>query len=55
MKTFKNILFMIMNILTIPLALILTCGIIWYSLPSIQSTIIGEKVLTIFTPQAIFW
>lgn len=55
MKTFKNILFMIMNILTIPLASILTCGIIWYSLPSIQSTIIGEKISSIFTPQAIFW
>ena len=55
MKTFRAILLMLANILMLPLAIMLTTGIIWYSLPAIQVSVIGNWLLSFLTPTAIFW
>lgn len=55
MKTFRAILLMLTNILILPLAIVLTAGIVWYSLPAIQVSVIGNWLLSFLTPTAIFW
>lgn len=55
MKTFRSILLMLANILILPLAIALTAGIVWYSLPAIQVSVIGNWLLSFLTPTAIFW
>lgn len=55
MKTLRAILLMLANILMLPLAILLTTGIIWYSLPAIQVSVIGNWLLGFLTPTAIFW
>ena len=55
MKTFRSILLMLANILILPLAIALTVGIVWYSLPAIQVSVIGNWLLSFLTPTAIFW
>ena len=55
MKTFRSILLMLANILILPLAILLTTGIVWYSLPAIQVSVIGNWLLRFLTPTAIFW
>lgn len=55
MKIFKAISLTFLNILSIPLGIILTTGIIWYVLPLLQTTIIGIKILSIFANSTIFW
>ena len=41
MKVFKMILLILSNILTIPLAAVMTCGAIWYTLPNLALTKLG--------------
>lgn len=55
MKTLRAILLMLANILILPLAIMLTTGIVWYSLPAIQVSVIGNWLLSFLTPTAIFW
>ena len=55
MKVFRSILLMLANILILPLAIALTAGIVWYSLPAIQVSVIGNWLLSFLTPTAIFW
>ena len=55
MKTFRAILLMLANILILPLAILLTTGIVWYSLPAIQVSVMGNWLLHFLTPTAIFW
>lgn len=55
MKTLRAILLMLANILMLPLAIMLTTGIVWYSLPAIQVSVIGNWLLSFLTPTAIFW
>lgn len=55
MKVFRAILLMLANILILPLAIALTTGIVWYSLPAIQVSVIGNWLLSFLTPTAIFW
>lgn len=55
MKVFKNILFMILNILNIPIAALTTVGVIYYSLPMFKTTVIGKWLLSFISPTAIFW
>ena len=55
MKTFRAILLMLANILMLPLAIMLTTGIVWYSLPAIQVSVMGNWLLSFLTPTAIFW
>ena len=42
MKVFRSILLMLANILILPLAIALTTGIVWYSLPALQVSVIGN-------------
>ena len=55
MKVFRSILLMLANILILPLAIALTTGIVWYSLPALQISVIGNWLLSFLTPTAIFW
>ena len=55
MKVFRLILLMLANILILPLAILLTAGIVWYSLPALQVSVIGNWLLSFLTPTAIFW
>lgn len=55
MKVFRSILLMLANILILPLAIALTAGIVWYSLPALQVSVIGNWLLSFLTPTAIFW
>ena len=55
MKVFRSILLMLANILILPLAIALTTGIVWYSLPALQVSVIGNWLLSFLTPTAIFW
>ena len=55
MKILKIILSWFLHILNIPLCMTTIFGIIWYILPTLKQTIIGEVVLTAFTPTTIFW
>lgn len=42
MKVFRAILLMLANILILPLSITLTAGIVWYSLPALQVSVIGN-------------
>ena len=55
MKVFRSILLMLANILILPLAILLTAGIVWYSLSALQVSVIGNWLLSFLTPTAIFW
>lgn len=55
MNIFKSILFYILNILNIPLAAICAFGFTWFVVPTVKETIIGTKLLTVLSEQAIFW
>lgn len=55
MKVFRAILLMLANILILPLSITLTAGIVWYSLPALQVSVIGNWLLSFLTPTAIFW
>lgn len=55
MKTFRSILLMLANLINLPIAMLLTFGVIWYTLPALQSSTIGTWVLSFLTPTAIFW
>lgn len=55
MKTFKWILFTLMNILSIPLSAIVALGACWYTLPMMKTTIIGTSILKVLTEPALFW
>ena len=41
MKIFKHILMIILSIISIPCAILMTTGCIWYTLPMIQTTKLG--------------
>ena len=53
--TLKSTLLLISNIVSIALGIMLMGGIIWYTLPELATTAIGEWILNIFHPTAIFW
>ncbi len=57
MKALRTLLLILTNILLIPLAIIITVGAVWYSLPAIQTTFIGDFLLTTLhlTNTSIFW
>ena len=44
MKTFKKILTIISNILLLPISLLTIFGCIWYLLPAIKTTQIGDLI-----------
>ena len=55
MNIFKKILFILLNILMIPVALIATAGITWYMLPALKTINVGLWIGSIISEQAIFW
>ena len=55
MKIFKIILLIISNLLTIPLAAVMTCGAIWYTLPNLALTDLGLVVSSHLSSTVIFW
>lgn len=55
MKVFKMILLILSNILTIPLAAIMTCGAIWYTLPNLALTKLGLLISSHLSSTVIFW
>lgn len=55
MKVLRFILLLLSNIIVIPLGMVLISGIVWFSLPEISNTIIGNYVLTYLNPTNIFW
>lgn len=54
-ESLKNVFYLILRILMIPLCVLTTTGIIWYTLPAISTTIIGTKILSVLSTQLIFW
>lgn len=55
MKLFKGILYTITNIILIPVLLLLTFGILWYTLPNIGYTKLGLFILKYINNNIIFW
>lgn len=56
MKTFKNILLILSNILLLPISLFTVFGGVWYLLPAIKETIIGEFIFGLgITDKILFW
>lgn len=55
MKFLKTIFSWFLHILNIPLCMTATFGTIWYVLPTLKQTIIGEAILKAFTETTIFW
>lgn len=54
-KLWKSILLILVNIVSIPLSLLATAGIIWYTLPALKLTIIGKAILSVLSPTVVFW
>lgn len=56
MKTFKKILTIISNILLLPISLLTIFGCIWYLLPAIKTTQIGDLIYGFgITDKIMFW
>lgn len=55
MKVFKMIMLILSNILTIPLAAVMTCGAIWYTLPNFALTKVGLFISSHLSGTVIFW
>lgn len=55
MKVFKIILAILASLLIVPLGIIATAGAMWFTLPMIETTIIGTTILKVLTEQWIFW
>ncbi len=55
MKAFKIILTIMLSIISIPCAMIMTTGAIWYTLPLIQTTPLGLLITNHIPSAVIFW
>ena len=55
MKAFRIILAIIASLLIVPLGIAATAGAMWFTLPMIETTIIGTTILKVLTEQWIFW
>lgn len=55
MKAFRIILAIIASLLIVPLGIVATAGAMWFTLPMIETTIIGTTILKVLTEQWIFW
>ena len=55
MKIFKHILMIILSIISIPCAILMTTGCIWYTLPMIQTTKLGLLITNNIPNTGIFW
>ena len=55
MKILRNILVIILNILSIPLTVLTAAGLVWYSLPMFATTEFGILITANLSSTAIFW
>lgn len=55
MKVLKSIGLGFMNICSIILSIIVSAGFVWYLLPNLKSTILGNFVLNVISEKALFW
>lgn len=56
MKFLKKLLFILMNIIMVPLAVIGTYGSLYYTLPSMSTTVLGTFLVNIgLTGTSLFW
>lgn len=55
MYKFKQILLVISSIINLPLAILTTFGIIWFSLPNLQTLMINDWNLTFLNNTLVFW
>lgn len=51
MKAFRIILAIIASLLIVPLGIVATAGAMWFTLPMIETTIIGTTILKVLTEQ----
>lgn len=55
MKIFKNILYIIINILVIALSIASVACACWYAIPTLQVTNIGQTITKALSPNIIMW
>lgn len=55
MKFLRNILVILLNLISIPLSVLTAAGLIWYSLPMFSTTGLGIFISNHFSSVAIFW
>lgn len=55
MRFLKFILSLLINIIVCVSGIVVSAGTLWYVLPAIQTTVIGQGVLSVFSPTAIMW
>lgn len=55
MDTWRKIITMVCNILLLPISILLMIGLVWYTLPELANTSMGQSILSIFSTTAIFW
>lgn len=55
MKFIRSLLLTLLHLLILPIGLLMTAGIMWYTLPSFQTTIVGTTISSILSPTIIFW
>ena len=55
MKFLKLLLSWFLHIINIPISMIVSFGAIWYALPTLKETIIGETILKVLSETTIFW
>lgn len=53
MRFLKFILSLLINIIVCVSGIVVSAGTLWYVLPAIQTTAIGQGVLSVFSPTAI--
>ncbi len=55
MKTFRSILLLLATILNLPIAILLTFGVTWFSLPALQSLMINTWRISFLNNTLVFW
>lgn len=55
MKIFKSILLALATIINLPIALVMTFGLVWFSLPSLQELMINKWQVSFLSNTLVFW
>ena len=55
MKTFRSILLLLATILNLPIAILLTFGVTWFSLPALQNLMINTWRISFLNNTLVFW
>ena len=54
MKTFRSILLLLATILNLPIAILLTFGVTWFSLPALQNLMINTWRISFLNNTLVF-